>query len=403
MKELDPIKIIEQNFTSEMVNDTLKYQKIYGFQIGNNNQPLLNARIHYLGEIYTATFVLDGEVYATEKFTATQESIHEPDVPEKPGYTGSWSPYILNEQDITIEAIYKQITYYATIIADGATIAKIPFVYGQKSITLPDVPKKEGHTGAWPTYTLPANDITIEAIYKPNDYAVTFYCDDAVWTSGAIPYGGPVWQPRTPEKEGYTFVGWTPKIPDTMPAEDLTFTAVFEPITYYATFVADGAQVGEAIPFTVLTESITPPAVPEKPGYACAWEAFTLGIGDLTVNAVYTRLPTIQIKNFTATKNVDYKTTLTFTALATDVPDGAEIQWFVNNERAGTGETCKVEKATADYTVQAKLIGSDGSVLAESEIETVKVNTGFFAKLIAFFKGLFGSLPVITQAIKDTL
>ena len=37
MKELDPIKIIEQNFTREMVNDTLKYQKIYGFQIGNNN------------------------------------------------------------------------------------------------------------------------------------------------------------------------------------------------------------------------------------------------------------------------------------------------------------------------------------------------------------------------------
>ena len=37
MKEIDPIKIIERNFTREMVNDTLKYQKIYRFQIGPNN------------------------------------------------------------------------------------------------------------------------------------------------------------------------------------------------------------------------------------------------------------------------------------------------------------------------------------------------------------------------------
>ena len=42
-------------------------------------------------------------------------------------------------------------------------------------------------------------------------------------------------------------------------------------------------------------------------------------------------------------------------------------------------------------------------MLAESAVETVKVNTGFFAKLVAFFKGLFGSLPVIVQTIKETL
>ncbi|MBQ6266332.1 MAG: leucine-rich repeat protein [Clostridia bacterium] len=432
-------------------------------QIGNNNQPLLCARIHCLGEIYTAAFVVDGEVYATETFTATQESILEPDIPEKPGYTGAWSPYILNEQDIaieaiyepityyatfvadvkqvgekipftvltesitppdvpektgysgvwqpftlgtadlTVEAVYSQITYYATIIADGATIAKIPFVYGQKSITLPDVPKKEGHTGAWPTYTLPAHDITIEAVYTPIEYTITYLVDEQSIGSSTIPYGGPIWQPRIPQKEGYTFTGWTPAVPDTMPAEDLTFTAVFEPVTYYVTFMADGKQIGEKLPFTVLTESVTPPAVPEKPGYAGAWEDFTLGIGDLTVSAVYTKLPTVTIKNYTATKSVDYKATVTFTAVTENAPADATIQWFVSDKKAETGATCTVKQATADYTVQAKLIGGDGSVLAESETETVKVNTGFFAKLIAFFKGLFGSLPVITQAIKETL
>ena len=80
-----------------------------------------------------------------------------------------------------------------------------------------------------------------------------------------------------------------------------------------------------------------------------------------------------------------------------NAPAGATIQGLVSDTKAETGATCTVKQATADYTVQVKLIGADGAVLAESEVETVRVNTGFFAKLIAFFKGLFGSLPVIAQ------
>ncbi len=35
---------------------------------------------------------------------------------------------------------------------------------------------------------------------------------------------------QMPEKDGHVFKGWSPEIPDTMPAKDITFTAVFEPI-----------------------------------------------------------------------------------------------------------------------------------------------------------------------------
>ncbi|MBR4726705.1 MAG: leucine-rich repeat protein [Clostridia bacterium] len=505
--------------------------------IGSNNERLLNARLHYT---LTATFVVDGEVYATETFTATQESIREPDVPEKPGYTARWSPYILNAQDITIEAIYKPITYYATfmadgaqvgeaipftvltdsitppavpektgytgvwqpftlgtadltieavytqntyyatIIADGAAIAKIPFVYGQKSITLPDVPKKEGHTGAWPTYTLPAHDITIEAVYTPIEYTVIYLVDGQSIGSGPIPYGNPVWQPRIPQKEGYTFDGWTPKVPATMPAEDLTFTAVFKANSYTVTWIVDGAEYKtETVLFGA---SLTPPTpekegstfsgwdaevpaampakdltfrgsftlnqytlrlisdgvelvntrvahgapfqlltAPTKAGYtllgwaddpAAATAAYAVGgtytfNADTTLYAVWQKndtppaaQPTIQIKNYTPTRKVKFKTTMIFTATTSDAPDGAVILWFVNDNPFNTGETCTVEKATADYTVQAKLIGADGSdvtVLAESEIETIDVPDSFFEKLVAFFRNLFGALPVIAQ------
>ncbi len=55
-----------------------------------------------------------------------------------------------------------------------------------------------------------------------------------------------------------------------------------------------------------------------------------------------------------------------------------------------------IKEAKKDFTVQAKYV-KDGKVLAQSEIETVKVKAGFFAKLKAFFRSLFGKLPKVVQ------
>ena len=376
----------------------------YGFVVKENRQ--LVAKFEPLPTYSVKWMADDKELDSGAYYEGAP--ITQPEDPSMPGYTFTgWTPAVpetMPAQDLTFTAVFEPKTYTATLIADGATVAEIPFTYGQKSITLPDVPKKEGYTGAWPTYTLGAENLTITAIYTLNTYKATYYVDEMVLSAMDATFGAAVPVPRSPEKAGYTFTGWTPEIPEAMPAEDLTFYAVFEPITYYATFIADGKQVGEKISFTVEDDSIIPPDVPAKAGFTGAWESYTIGAKDITIAAIYTPIPsTIKIQNYTATKSVDYKTTITFTAIVTDAPKGATIQWFVNDKKAEKGETCTVNQATADYTVQCKLIGSDGSVLAESEVETVKVNTGFFAKLVAFFKGLFGNLPVITQAIKDTL
>ena len=41
----------------------------------------------------------------------------------------------------------------------------------------------------------------------------------------------------------------------------------------------------------------------------------------------------------------------------------------------------------------------DGKVIAESDVEKVDVKTGFFAKLVAFFRWIFGRLPKVVQSL----
>ena len=54
------------------------------------------------------------------------------------------------------------------------------------------------------------------------------------------------------------------------------------------------------------------------------------------------------------------------------------------------------EKATGNYTVQARYFIGNEEICA-SEIETVKIDSGFFARIVAFFRQIFRRLPNITQ------
>ena len=111
----------------------------------------------------------------------------------------------------------------------GSTIAPITQDYGT-AITAPADPTKTGYTFAgWtpaiPT-TMPAENMTIKAKWTVNQYTLTF---DTNGGSTIAPitqdHGTAITAPADPTKTGYTFAGWTPAIPATMPAENLTVTA----------------------------------------------------------------------------------------------------------------------------------------------------------------------------------
>nr|MCR5781298.1 leucine-rich repeat domain-containing protein [Clostridia bacterium] len=107
---------------------------------------------------------------------------------------------------------------------------------------------------------------------------------------------------------------------------------------------------------------------------------------------------TISINGFTPERKEGYKTTMRFSACATLPPDGSAVHWFIDDVDCGTGESFVVRMAKESYTVQVKLIDeSDGEIFAESEIERVNIQTGFWAKVLAFLRMIFCLLPDITQ------
>ncbi len=110
--------------------------------------------------------------------------------------------------------------------------------------------------------------------------------------------------------------------------------------------------------------------------------------------------PTIVIKNYTETKKIDYRTTITFTAQTTNAPSGSEVHWFVDGKDTATGNQFTKKDAKSSFTVQAKLMLGK-TTLATSMTENVKVNSGIFARIAAFFRSIFGSLPKVTQGFFD--
>ena len=174
-------------------------------------------------ETHTVTFVADGVTVETVTYEEGAESVTEPAVPAKNHYTGAWSAYEL-DGDVTVNAVYTAIEYTVTFVENGTTVGTQTYTVEDETIEEPAVSAKDHYAGAWETYALDGGNKTVNAVYTPIEYKITF--------------------------------------------------------------VADGATVKE-VSYTVETESIEAPAVPEKTGYKGTWAAYELDGGDKTVNASY--------------------------------------------------------------------------------------------------------------------
>ena len=190
-------------------------------------------------------------------------AITAPADPTKTGYTFiGWEPELpatMPAKVMTVIAQWRINQYTITFdTAGGSEIAPITQDYGS-TIAAPAAPTREGYTfTGWDTAipaTMPAHNMTITAQWTVNQYTITF---NTAGGSAIDPitqdYGTAINAPADPTKTGYTFIGWDPELPATMPAHNMALTAQWRINSYTVTLDPNGGRVSpDALSVTYLT------------------------------------------------------------------------------------------------------------------------------------------------------
>ena len=218
---------------------------------------------------YTLTYKVDGTVYKTYEY-AYGAAITPEAAPVKEGYTFSgWSeiPATMPAHDVEVNGSFIVNNYTLTYKVDGTVYKVIEYAFG--SVITPEAdPVKEGYAfSGWSEIpaAMPAHDVVVTGSFTINNYTLSYWLDGSLYKSVVVAYGAAITPEADPQKEGYTFSGWS-EIPATMPAHDVEVNGSFIVNNYTLTYKVDGT-VYKVIEYA-FGSVITPEADPVKEGYA---------------------------------------------------------------------------------------------------------------------------------------
>ncbi|MDF7826499.1 InlB B-repeat-containing protein [Pontiellaceae bacterium B12227] len=216
-------------------------------------------RIHNTDPLESTEFTLifdsAGGAPVNEIRQSYNTAVIAPADPSRIGYSFSgWSPTVPTTMPSTNQTLIAQWMINQSTLSfesdGGTTVDPITQDYGT-AITPPSDPTRIGNSFIGWVPEVPeimlASNLTVTAQWSINQYTLSF---DSVEGSSVNPitqdYGTVVTPPANPTRTGYTFTGWNPAIPPTMPATNLTVTAQWEaiPETTYALSVENGTGDG---------------------------------------------------------------------------------------------------------------------------------------------------------------
>ena len=255
---------------------------------------------------YNVTFKVDGTTVGTDVKPYTfpieypSNSAIQAAVPTGYEFKG-WdsNPSTMPAGDTTINAklekVQYTVKYYIRMqIVDDMSYASPElmttqtYTYGEK-ITPPTYQSPIGYKAIkWKDLpdTMPASNLEITGDVDVALFTATFVVDGKTVKTESLAYGVKIPYPADPTKEYHNFVAWDPS-PSTMPAENITITAVFEEIpehtiSYYTRkqyYNAETGKIDYTQPELLITQTyrvgdtIDPPEYPTEDGYtATGWE-----------------------------------------------------------------------------------------------------------------------------------
>ena len=339
-------------------------------------------------DTFTVTFK-DGDTVLSIQTVEYGKSATAPTVTPAPGkeHTGWDVAFDRVQNDLVVNATFKDIMYTVKFVADGITRYETKVKYGEK-VDAPNAPEVKGKTfERWDgTAEYVTENVTITAIYKLNSYTIKFILNngeaDVVRTQD---YGTAITAP-TPEMTGYTFDGWDKTVPETMPANDVTITAQWKINKYTITFV-----LGNGKEDVVLTQdygtAITAP-VPE----ATAEQSFdgwdktvpgTMPAENMTITAQWkTRKYTLTFINFDGT-----------TVYTAEVEYGASIDSHF--EKADNDVTETYDEAILAYDGWYK---ADGTRIDELDLPKMPAQNLTLTLKLSLTASAIGDFTVNTPA-----
>ena len=166
-------------------------------------------------------------------------------------------------EDVVLWAQWEINTYTATFVADDGTVEEVEFTVEDDSLTEPVVPAKVGYTGKWEDYDIVADDITVEAVYTPIVYNITYggledgehsNTEEYTIESATITL-------QDASRVGYDFVGWydgEQEVTEITQGShgDIALTAKWEAIVYNIIYEYDDT-IGDVAEGDSLKESYT--------------------------------------------------------------------------------------------------------------------------------------------------
>lgn len=179
------------------------------------------------------------------------------------------------------------------------------------------------------------------------------------------------------------------------------------------------------------TAIVLPTAPETRDGYTFSWSIESYGYSkvtknpgdsytvnyDVAITPVYTKINQnagAALSISTVSKTVDYKSKVHITATVTNAQNGCVLYVYAADGRTAlaaaivSNGTATVEytssELTSDTAFSVVLKDTDGNIAKYENLKpiraniTVKVDAGFFKKIIAFFRSLFGKLQTIDVA-----